>query len=121
MKAFNINWAVDMDEIMEYVGSMTCEEAASALEIPKERYENMNDEERNDYIYDMFHHHKLDKAEFMGLPDEVEIPKEVEVEFLEKDNDFDIITDYLSDTYGYCIDGDGYKTDKDNIVDIERE
>lgn len=44
-----------------------------------------------------------DKTALAELPREVEIPKEVEAEFM--DNDEDAIADWLSDEYGYCMFG----------------
>ncbi len=92
--AYNIIWDVDTEELYDKFDAMTAKEAATVLECD---YENMNDKERHDFIYDRFHHHKVDAAEFVGLPNEVHLPKDV--------IDIDDIRDYLSDEYGYCFDG----------------
>ncbi len=76
---------------------MTIEEASEALGIPKATYANMSTVERHDFAYDSWHHHRTLIDEFMGLPDEVEVP-----EGLEDDED---ISDWLSDEYGFCHEG----------------
>lgn len=104
MKALNINWEIDFDEIYEKLDEMTVKNAAKALELPEERYANMTTEERHDYAYDYFRHRIKAMEEFVGLPDEVEIPKEITSE--------EDITDYLSDEFGYLINGYELDTDK---------
>ena len=92
--AFNIDWDVDMDEVYENLDDMAFEKAAEALEIPADRYANMTTGERHDYAYDRFRHCPALLDEFLGLPDKVTLPDEV------TDDD---AADWLSDTYGYCI------------------
>lgn len=104
MKAYDIKWDIDVEDAYDKLDDMTSEKAAEALDLPKEKYANMTTSERHDYAYDAFHHNKVDLAEFMGLPDEVEIPKSVGT------NDEDI-SDWLSDQYGYCHDGFALDTD----------
>lgn len=94
--AYNIDWDVDMDEVYEHLDEMTCTKAAEALELSKERYANMTTGERHDYAYDKFRHCPAELDEFLGLPDEVTLPDDVEEEDA---------ADWLSDTYGYCING----------------
>ena len=112
MKAYNINWSIDYDEVYEKLDDMTVDKAAAALEIPKGRYANMSTEERHDYAYDFFRHDPGALDEFLELPSEVEIPKDIED--LSDDN---VITDWLSDTFGYCIEGYDLDTDveKDEV------
>lgn len=95
--AYDIQWDVDMDEIFEKFDDMSAEKAAEVLVCPKRVYANMNDGERHDLIYDRFHHNMLDAAEFVGLPNEVALPKEL---INEED-----ISNYLSDEYGYYHEG----------------
>ena len=105
--AHNIDWNVDMDEIYELLDNSTAEKAAELLEISPERYAAMTTEERHDYAYDEVHHHRLDAADMVGLPEEVEIPEDV-LEYYEitsVNDDMSDITDWLSDEYGYCING----------------
>lgn len=92
--AYDIQWDVDMDELYEKFDDMSAEKAADILACPKRIYANMNDGERHDLIHDRFHHNMLDSAEFVGLPNEVALPKEL---INEED-----ISNYLSDEFGYC-------------------
>ena len=98
MKATNIEWNISDEELLERLDDMLAETAAEKLGVPVNSYANMTTEERHDYALDSFHHHKADKAEFIGLPNEVELPEEA------KEWSDDEITDYLSDEYGYYLD-----------------
>ena len=94
--ACNINWDVDMNDIYSVLDEMTAERAAEALEVPYDRYANMTTEERHQEAFDRFRDHPSLISEFMGLPEEVEIPSELA-------GDDDAITEWLSDTYEFCI------------------
>ena len=94
MKAVNIDWDVDYDEVYEKLDEMTVSNAAKVLELPEQTYANMSTSERHDYAYDKFRHSPGSLYDFMELPEEVVLPKEI----VEED-----AADYLSDTYGYCI------------------
>lgn len=97
MLATNIQWDIDIEEVFDILDEMRVEKAAEAIELPYDRYANMTTEERHDYAYDYFHHRPGALDEFMGLPKEVEIPQEL--------NDEEDISDWLSDTYGFCHKG----------------
>lgn len=97
MKATNIQWDIDMDEVYEVLDEMTAKNAAEALDLPYDRYANMTTGERHDYAYDYFRHRPGALDEFMGLPEDVEIPPELT-------DDCDI-ADWLSDVYGFCHEG----------------
>lgn len=105
--AYNIDWDVDVEEIYDILDNSTAEKAVKMLEIPLERYANMTTEERHDYAYDKIHHNRLDAADMLGLPNEVKIPEDVLEHYgiISKDDDMSDITDWLSDEYGYCING----------------
>lgn len=96
MKAKNIQWDIDMSDILETLDDMTAKNAAETLELPYDEYANMTTEERHDYAYDFFHHRPAAMNEFMDLPNDVEIPDSV------PQHD---IADWLSDSYGFCHDG----------------
>lgn len=103
MKITNIQWDIDFDEVYERLDNMEYTTASKAIGIPAERYANMTTEERHDYAYDLFHHSPASLDEFIGLPDEIELPEE-----LNKPNDdyyTEDISDWLSDTYGFCHKG----------------
>ena len=114
MKAYEIKWNIDIKESYEKLDEMTAEAAASALEIPVNTYGNMTTEERHDYAYDKFHHCPAALEEFLGMPDEVEIPEEIASDPEYSDNYdglVECISDWLSDEYGYCH--EGFKLDID--------
>ena len=100
MRATNIQWDIDFDDVWEVLADMDYRKAADVLEIPYETYANMTTEERDDYAYDYFRHRPGALCDFLGLPDEVDIPSEFDPsdDYYEED-----ITDWLSDEYGYCI------------------
>ena len=103
MKAYNIDWDIDIEEAFEKLDEMNYKSAASALGISADDYANMTTEERHDFAYDLFHHCPGELEDFMDLPTKVEIPKELTNE--------EDITEWLSDEYGFCI--KGYKLDTD--------
>lgn len=111
MKATNIKWDVSEEEILTALDSLTAQEASKRLEIPYSTYANMTTSERHEYALDAFHHNLEQRAEFIGLPDEVMLPEEA------INWEDDEITDYLSDEYGYFINGydlperDGFEKD----------
>ena len=97
MKAFEIQWDFDMDEVYERLDEAVPAEAAELLGVPADKYERMTDEERHDHAYDVFRHCPGLLDEFMGLPYEIEIPEEL--------TDTEDISDWLSDEYGFCHSG----------------
>ena len=105
MKAYNIIWDIDMKQILEKLDDMTADNAVKALQIPYQTFINMSTSEIHDYAYDMFEHNQAAAAEFMGLPEEVEIPDSV-------GTDEDEISDWLSDEYEFCHKGFTLDTDK---------
>ena len=94
LKATEIQWDFDMDEVYEVLDEMKPADAAESLGIPADRYARMTTEERHDYAYDVFHHCPGLLDEFMGLPDTIDIP-----EILTDPED---ISDWLSDEFGFC-------------------
>lgn len=103
--ACDIDWDIDMDEVYEKLDDMNPRAASIALEIPYAHYSRMTTSERDGYAYDKFRHCPAELDKFLELPEKVKIPDTV---FAEGD---DAITDWLSDTYGYCINGYRLSTD----------
>lgn len=95
MRAYDIEWDIDIEEAFEKLDTMTLEEAAVALDIQLPLYSKMNAIERRDFTYDRFRHNHIDLAEFIGAPEYVDIPKEIE-------DDEEAISDWLSDEFGWC-------------------
>ena len=96
MKAFNIDWDIDIDEIYEVVDDKSVQFMSELLGVSEDRYANMTTEERHELVYDDYMHNRLDIEALFGLPYEVEIPDYV-------GNDEDMITDFLSYEYGFCF------------------
>lgn len=104
MKAVNIDWVIDVDEALERLDEMTYQTAAEKLSISADTYANMSTSERHDYACDVWHHDPAELEEFMELPDEVEIPSEIDSDVC-GDAYEQVVTDWLADTYGYYING----------------
>lgn len=92
MKIRNIEWDIDIDDVLETIGEMTVKEVAEVLGLPEDTYANMNNSERNDCIYGMFERSPEAKADLLCLPSEADIPDDTEE-----------IADYLSDKYAFCV------------------
>lgn len=74
MRACDIEWNVSDFEILEKLDEMTTEGAAEILGLFPQTYENMTDEERHDAASEYFHRrHESCRADFVGLPSEVEL------------------------------------------------
>lgn len=94
LKATEIQWDFDMDEVYERLDEMEPDKVAEELGVPKNTYARMTTEERHDYAYDVFHHSPGALDDFMGLPYEIDIPPIL--------TDPEDISDWLSDEYGFC-------------------
>ena len=106
MKACNILWDVDVNDGLCVLHEMTYKRAAAALGISPERYVNMTDSEKDDYAESVLYRYgrvTSDLRELLGLPNEVEIPENVDVS--KDDRYMESVADWLSDTYGYCVGG----------------
>ena len=102
LKAYDIEWDFDKDQILERIDEAEPKEMAKLIGIPVKKYESLTQEERYDWANDKFRHCPALLDEFMGLPDEVDIPLE-----LVDDED---IANWLSDEYGFCHEGFKLKT-----------
>lgn len=95
MKTINIKWDIDMEDILKKLDNLTNEKVSKILGIPERICANLTTTEKYDYTYSLFYNNDSCFNEFMELPTEMEIPKEIE-------NDEDAISDYLSDETGFC-------------------
>lgn len=102
MRASDIRWAIDFDEIYDLFDNMDEKQAAGKLGISTGEYKVLSKENRDRLIYGRYRECRSDLEKLVGLPDEVELPPEI-------DNDEDA-TEWLSSEYGYLI--EGYALDK---------
>ena len=100
--AYNIDWDIDMTEAFERLDELTPHKAGGILGISAATYGAMTTEERHDYAYSLFHHCPGALCDLFELPDTVKIPGDFCIED-EDDDEWDAVTDWLSDTYGFCI------------------
>ena len=91
--ASNIQWYVYLDEAFEELDSRYIKDIAKMY---GDKVLGMTTKELHDYIADIWHHCPAELDKFMGLPDSVVIPEEI---------DEDLIAEYLSDEYGFLLDG----------------
>jgi len=99
MKIKNIEWDIDMDYVYEMFDNMTTEEAVSTLDIniPVMTYSNMSTKEREDIIFETYHHCPGKLYDLLNLPEEVELlENETEIERYG-------VIDHLSDIYEFLI------------------
>ncbi len=108
--AVNIDWDVDLDEAIEKLQSLSLESQTELFGC-RDWYLKATPEQRTDMAESYFNHCPAFVEELMGLPDEVEIPEE-----LTEDED---ITNWLSDTYGFCI--NGWDLEEYNLADKEAQ
>jgi len=101
MKAYNIEWVVSDSEVFEKLDEMTTEGAAEILGLSPQAYGDMTDEERHDAALEYFHRrHEGCRAEFVGLPEEVELEDAV-FGNLDKED----VIDWLEQQYGNYVEG----------------
>lgn len=96
-KVTNISWDYDYEEFWQTLSEKLVEKQAKILDIPYNRYIEMNETEREEYAYDVFRRTPSVANEVFELPNEVELPNEDWTE--------ELITDYLSNEYGFFIKG----------------
>ena len=108
MKAKNIKWDVDTEDILAEVDNMSIEKIANIVGVSEDYFDSMTEEEQHDYILDYMHHTPTSYAgfleDFFNLPQEVEIPENLAKQY-DKDNFAEDISDWLSDTYEFCHGG----------------
>lgn len=108
MKATNIKWDVDTDDLLAEIDSMSVEDIANILNIPAEQYNSMSTKNQQEYFLNYMHQNSDVYAcfleDFFGLPQEVEIPENLAKQYGE-DNSAEDISDWMSDTYECCHGG----------------
>ncbi len=110
--AYDIDWDINASEITEALDVMrvfdAAKKASEIFGISEAQYVNMHTAERHDAIYVALHHSPGMGDDFFDLPSAILIPEEV---WIEGADDNDVITDWLSNEYGFCI--NGYKLSAD--------
>lgn len=96
-KAVNIQWAMPSSSFWEEVSKMSDEDKATLLRMTLDKYNELDKNALEDYLFDVYWHHFNDVMAFIGLPDEVNIPKELENETKED------ITYWLMQEYGCYV------------------
>ena len=97
MKAINIDWDTDEQDVAEEVLDYASQkEIADLLKVDEKKIANINQDDLYDLIRDTFHHRPGLMDDYLGLPSSIEIPENVEK---------NEIADWLTSTYEYCIRG----------------
>ena len=95
MKAINIDWDTDEQDVAEEVLDYASQkEIADLLKVDEKEIANINRDDLYDLIRDTFHHRPGLMDDYLGLPSSVEIPEDVEK---------NEIADWLTYTYDYCV------------------
>lgn len=98
-RIFEIVWDYDEDNIWDTLASLSAEEKNELLKKADGKdwnSENMRDEDLFETFKRFLHHNNLSPEQFFGLPVEVMVESSM--------ND-DEVTDFLTDTYGFFIEG----------------
>lgn len=107
MKAFNIDWVIDFEEVYELFDRMDDKQAAEELGLSEKDYIKLFKEDRDSLIYEKYRKRQGELEQLVGLPNEVELPAEITTD--------EEATEWLSTEYGYFI--NGYELDTDYILD----
>ena len=87
--AFDIEWDVSVEDVLVYADENGFTE----------------DEYDIEYFYDAYSRNDMGKLyKVLGLPEEIEIPENIEAVAIQEQND-EVITEWLTNHYGYCIKG----------------
>lgn len=121
----DIQWDFDVSDVLESFDELSVDEASKYLEIPSDRYANMHDSERHDYILDVFKEDWFadSLSELFHLPQEVSIPSsEFEPDDLKdiRNNGYaEAVSDWLSDEYSFCVKGFSAAIDKQAVKESD--
>lgn len=112
IKITNIQWDIEMEDVLDRIFGMKHKTAAEILGVPADTYADMTGNERYDLVYDVFYDSIEKRAELMGLPKEIEISEEDIEENLDAEEDcylLEEIEDTVSDKYGWCFEEFNYE------------
>ena len=92
-----VDWFVEPEELYEVFDMYSEREAANLLKIDLEIFQELTEEEWHNELDNQVRHRFLSAAKIVGLEEAVDVPVE--------DMDPDDITEWLSNTYGYLVNG----------------
>ena len=92
----NIDWIVTDEEIIERIKSLSIKELSQLITLPLD----ISCIDLNYFILNEFRNNSKALYKLCQLPKIVEVPKEINDIFV-SNNNISILTDWLSDTYGY--------------------
>lgn len=116
MKAVNIRWAPDEEEMFDTLFAMDDNEASNALGIPQDVYASLSVAERIYTARNIWGKDPAAVAMFCGLPVEVDLPKHFTVD----DVNDGTVTDWLSDTYGMLVENYQVSPDDESCTFVMR-
>ena len=106
--AYNIKWDIDKDDALATFDEMSIKKKAEYLDLSVNKFKQLSKEEiekkLDDKWYDVWKE-EYDFSDIMGLPKDVLLPDRVAEDYRQQDYDDDVITDYLSDEYNWCVKG----------------
>ena len=103
MKAKNIKWDVNINDVADYFVEKVGDDplsAAEAIQMTAKKLMTMTAEEQREAAYDYFRHCPGAAEEFLGLPDEIEIPNPEDPDWTDE-----TVSEYISEITGYCHEG----------------
>lgn len=112
MKAINIQWDIGPDDFMAALFAMKPEETAEFFNMPVEKYTDMTIGQMRKCAGQKFEKDKSQALEIIGLPSSVDIPDHMKM-------DAETISDWLSDTYGFCHNGFEITADTKTVAEYE--
>ena len=98
--AYEIDWDISKEEISEKISELSDKEIIKTL---GEQYSKMSKEDIEDSFMSKFHRQPGVLDDLFGLPQEIKIPASFNIE--SEDDDMSDVTEWISDEYGYCING----------------
>jgi len=102
----NIKWDIDKDDALATFDEMSIKRKAEYLGISVNKLKQLSEDDiakkLDDKWYDVWTE-EYDYSDIMGLPKDVLLPDRVAKDYRQQDYDDDVINDYLSDEYNWCM------------------
>jgi len=98
-----VDWDINLEDVIEVFNRHTIENQMKFTGISNiSKYLSLTEKERHDLLSDRLHHNEITKAEVINFPTNIVLPESV-VNYALDERDVSVITEYLSDKYGYCV------------------